>query len=54
MMRFLKGDSSLSLVCLAYNVDSLVDDDVGLDDVPLDSKSEFLSDGIDSTSSAAR
>ena len=34
---FLKGDSSLSSVCLADNVDSLEDDDSGLDDVPLDS-----------------
>ena len=42
---FLKGDSSLSSVCLADNVDSLEDDDVGSDDVPLDSESELLSDG---------
>ena len=37
---FLKGDSSFSLVCLADNVDSLEDDDAGLDNVPLDSESE--------------
>ena len=41
MMQFLKGDSSLSSVCLAENVDSLEDDDAGLDDVTLDSESEF-------------
>ena len=50
---FLKGDYSLSLVCLADNVDSLVDDDVGSDDVPLDSESELWSDEIDFISSAA-
>ena len=38
---FFKGDSSLSSVCLAGNVDSLEDDDAGLDDVPLDSESEL-------------
>ena len=38
---FLKGDSSLSSVCLAGNVDSLEDDDAGLDDVPLYSESEL-------------
>ena len=37
----LKGDSSLSSVCSADNVDSLEDDDAGLDDVPLDSESEL-------------
>ena len=31
-----KGVSSLSSVCLAGSVDSLEDDDAGLDDVPLD------------------
>ena len=36
---FFKGVSSLSSVCLAGNVDSLEDDDAGLDDVPLDSES---------------
>ena len=36
---FSKGNSSLSSVCLAGNVDSLEDDDAGLDDVPLDSES---------------
>ena len=36
---FFKGDSSLSSVYLADNVDSLEDDDAGLDDVPLDSES---------------
>ena len=36
-----KGDSSLSSVCLADNVDSLEDDDAGLDVVPLDSESEL-------------
>ena len=51
---FLKGDSSLSSVWLSDNVDSLEDDDVGSEDVPFDSESEFWSDGIDSTSSAAR
>ena len=49
-----KGDSSLSSVCLPGNVDSLEDDDSGLDNVLLDSESELWSDGIDSTSSAAR
>ena len=49
-----KGDYSLSSVCLADNVDSLEDDDAGLYNVPLDSESELWSDGIDSTSSAAR
>ena len=38
---FIKGVYSLSSVCLAGNVDSLVDDDAGLDDVPLDYESEF-------------
>ena len=38
---FFKGDYSLSSVCLAGNVDSLEDDDAGLDDVPLDSESEL-------------
>ena len=38
---FKKGDYSLSLVCLADNVDSLEDDDAGLYDVPLDSESEL-------------
>ena len=51
---FLKVDSSLSLVCLADNVDYLEDDDAGLDDVTLDSESELWSDGIDPTSSADR
>ena len=36
---FFMGDSSLSSVCLADNVDSLEDDDTGLDDVPLDYES---------------
>ena len=36
---FSKGDSSLSSVFLAVNVDSLEDDDTGSDDVPLDSDS---------------
>ena len=36
---FSKGDSSLSSLCLADNVDSLEDDDAGLDVVPLDSES---------------
>ena len=40
-------------MCLAGNVDYLEDDDAGLDDVPLDSESELLSYGIDSTSSSA-
>ena len=53
-MWFLKGDFSLSSVCLADNVDSLEDDDTGLEDVPLDSESELWSDGIDSKTSAAR
>ena len=39
-------------MCLADNVDSLEDDETGLDDVPLDSESELWSDGIDSTYSA--
>ena len=38
---FSKGDSSLSSVCLAGNVDYLEDDDSGLDDVPIDSESEL-------------
>ena len=38
---FFKGDYSLSSVCLAGNVDSLEDDDAGLDDVPLHSESEL-------------
>ena len=38
---FSKGDSSLSSVCLAGNVDYLEDDDAGFDDVPLDSESEL-------------
>ena len=38
---FSKGDSSLSSVCLAGNVDYLEDDDAGLNDVPLDSESEL-------------
>ena len=45
---FFKGVSSLSLVCLAGNVDSLEDDDAGSDDVSLDSES----DGIEISSSA--
>ena len=52
-MWFLKGDSSFSSVGLADNVDSLEDDDVGLEDVPFDSESELWSDGIDSKSSAS-
>ena len=36
---FFKGGSSLSSVCLADNVDSLEDNDAGLDYVPLDSES---------------
>ena len=51
---FSKSDSSLSSVCLADIVDSLEDDDAGLDNVPLDSESELWSDGIYSTYSAAR
>ena len=39
--NFSKGDSSLSSVCLADNVDSLEDDDAGLDNVTLDSESEL-------------
>ena len=38
---FFKGDSSLSSVCSAGNVDSLEDYDAGLEDVPLDSESAF-------------
>ena len=53
-MWFFKSDYSLSSVCLAGNVDSFEDGDVGLDNVPLDSESELWSDGIDSTSFAAR
>ena len=41
---FFKGVSSLSLVCLAGNVDDLLDDVAGLDDVSLDSESELSSD----------
>ena len=36
---FFNGDSSLSSVCLAGNVDFLEDDDAGSDDVPLYSES---------------
>ena len=39
--EFFKGDSSLSSLCLAGNVDSLEDDDAGLYHVPLDSESEL-------------
>ena len=53
-MWFFKGDSSISSVCLAGNVDSLEDYDAGSDNVPFDSESEFWSDGIDTTSYAAR
>ena len=38
---FIKGDYSLSSVCLAGNVDSLEDDDAGSDNLPLDSESEL-------------
>ena len=38
---FLKGDYSISSVCLAGNVNSLEDGDAGLDNVPLDSESEL-------------
>ena len=38
---FFEGVSSLSSVCLDGNVDSLEDDDGGLDDEPLDSESEL-------------
>ena len=38
---FLEGDSSLSSVFLADNVDYLEDDDAGLEYVPLDSESEL-------------
>ena len=37
--NFFKVVSSLSSVCLAGNVDSLEDDDAGLDDVSLDYES---------------
>ena len=40
-------------MCLAGSVDSLEDDDAGLEDVPLYSESELWSDGIDSTYYAA-
>ena len=36
---FLKGDYSLPSVYLDVNVDSLKDDDIGSDDVPLDYES---------------
>ena len=39
---FFIGVSSLSLVCLAGNVNSLEDDDVGSDDVSLDSESDGI------------
>ena len=48
------GVSSLLLVCLAGNVDALEDDVYGSDDVSLDSESEFSSDEIEISSSAAR
>ena len=51
---FFKGVSSLSLVCLAGNVDSLEDDVAILDDVSLDSESDLSSDEIEISSSAAR
>ena len=38
---FSKGVSSLSLVCLSGNVDSLEDYDAGSDAVSLDSESEL-------------
>ena len=38
---FFKVNSSLSSVCLVGNVDSLEDNDAGLDDVPLDYESEL-------------
>ena len=50
-MGFFKGVSSLSLVCLAGNVEALEDDVVGSDDVSLDSESEFSSDEIETASS---
>ena len=46
-MWFFKGVSSLSSVCLAGNVDSLENDDFGLDDVSLEYESELWSDGIE-------
>ena len=39
---FFKGVSSLSLVCLAGNLDSLEDDDAGSDDILLDSESDGI------------
>ena len=53
-MVFFKGVSSLSLVCLAGNVDDLEDDVAGSDNVSLDSESELSSDEIIISSSAAR
>ena len=50
---FSKEAFSLSTVGLAGNVDSLEDDDTGLDDVFLDSESKLWSDGIEISSSAA-
>ena len=38
---FFKGNSSLLSVCLSGNVDSLEDDDAGLDGVPLYYESEL-------------
>ena len=38
---FFEGDSSLSSLYLAGDVDFLEDDDAGLDDVPLDYESEM-------------
>ena len=51
---FSKGVSSLSLVCLAGNVDALEDDVADLDYVSLDSESGLSSDVIEISSSAAQ
>ena len=53
-MGFFKGVSSLSLLCLAGNMDALLYDVAGLDDESLVSESEFSSDESEIASSASR
>ena len=53
-MGFFKGVSSLSLVCLAGNVDALLYDVAGSDDVSLVSESELSSDEIEISSYYSR
>ena len=53
-MGFKKGVSSLSLVCLAGNVDALENDVSGSDDLPLDYESGLSLDEIEISYSAAQ